>query len=61
MADPLAADATHHAHAGEVTKRDLLQLVTVAGAAIGAGAIAWPLIELDESIQGRARAIRGGG
>src|ERR1700735_170182 len=45
MADPLAADAAHHAHAGEVTKRDLLQLVTVAGAAIGAGAIAWPLID----------------
>ncbi len=46
MADPIAAD---HAHAGphgsDVTKRDLLQLITVAGAAIGAGAIAWPLID----------------
>ena len=29
---------------GDVTKRDLLQLIAIAGAAIGAGAIAWPLI-----------------
>jgi ubiquinol-cytochrome c reductase iron-sulfur subunit len=49
MADPLAAASTNHAHGGphgsDVTKRDLLQLITVAGAAIGAGAIAWPLID----------------
>jgi ubiquinol-cytochrome c reductase iron-sulfur subunit len=45
MADQLADAATHHAHAGEVTKRDLLQLITGAGAAIGAAAIAWPLID----------------
>lgn len=38
-----------HAHDGhgsaDVTKRDLLQLIAGAGAAIGAGAIAWPLID----------------
>ena len=48
MADSSAA-ATHHAHgqhgADGVTKRDLLQLVAGAGAAIGVGAIAWPLID----------------
>jgi ubiquinol-cytochrome c reductase iron-sulfur subunit len=44
MADSSAA-ATHHAASGDVTKRDLLQLVAMAGAAIGAGAIAWPLID----------------
>jgi ubiquinol-cytochrome c reductase iron-sulfur subunit len=43
MADSSAAAATHHA--SDVTKRDFLQLVTLAGAAIGAGAIAWPLID----------------
>jgi ubiquinol-cytochrome c reductase iron-sulfur subunit len=42
MADSLAA-AAHPAPA--VPRRDLLQLVAVAGAAIGAGAIAWPLID----------------
>jgi ubiquinol-cytochrome c reductase iron-sulfur subunit len=30
---------------GHVTRRDLLQLVTLSGAVIGAGAIAWPLID----------------
>jgi ubiquinol-cytochrome c reductase iron-sulfur subunit len=49
MADPLAAASADHAHGGphggDVTKRDLLQLITLAGAAIGAGAIAWPLID----------------
>jgi ubiquinol-cytochrome c reductase iron-sulfur subunit len=52
MADPLAATATDHPHGGphgpqggDVTKRDLLQLITGAGAAIGVGAIAWPLID----------------
>lgn len=44
MADPSAA-ATHHAGPGDVTKRDLLQLIATAGAVIGAGAIAWPLID----------------
>jgi ubiquinol-cytochrome c reductase iron-sulfur subunit len=33
------------AEPGEVTKRDFLQLVALAGAAVGAGAIAWPLID----------------
>ena len=44
MAEPSAA-ATHHATSGDVTKRDLLQLITISGAVIGAGAIAWPLID----------------
>jgi ubiquinol-cytochrome c reductase iron-sulfur subunit len=44
MADPSAAAATHHAPA-DVTRRDMLQLVALSGAAIGAGAIAWPLID----------------
>jgi len=43
MADSSAA--THHAPSGDVTRRDLLQLVAVSGAVIGAGAIAWPLID----------------
>ena len=32
-------------HPPTSTKRDFLQLVAIAGAAIGAGAIAWPLID----------------
>lgn len=44
MADSPATTATHGQEAN-VTKRDLLQLVTGAGAAIGAGAIAWPFID----------------
>ena len=40
---PVAAN--HHAAPGDVSKRDLLQLVAGAGAAIGVGAIAWPLID----------------
>src|SRR3984885_10290596 len=44
MAEP-SATTTHHAASGDVTKRDLLQLITGAGALIGAGAIAWPLID----------------
>ena len=44
MAEPSAA-TTHHAASGDVTKRDLLQLITISGAVIGAGAIAWPLID----------------
>ncbi len=34
-----------HGHGSDVTKRDILQLIAGAGAAIGAGAIAWPLID----------------
>ena len=49
MADSSAAAAAQHAapHGadGDVTKRDLLQLIAGAGAAIGVGAIAWPLID----------------
>jgi ubiquinol-cytochrome c reductase iron-sulfur subunit len=44
MADSSAA-ATHHASLGDVPRRDLLQLIALSGAAIGAGAIAWPLID----------------
>ncbi len=43
MADSSAV--THHAPSGDVTKRDLLQLILTAGAAVGVGAIAWPLID----------------
>jgi ubiquinol-cytochrome c reductase iron-sulfur subunit len=48
MADhPVTSPAmpTGTAHAVDGTKRDFLKLVTVAGAAIGVGAIAWPLID----------------
>src|ERR1700756_2107980 len=45
MADTSAAATSHHAAAGSVTKRDFLQLVALSGPAIGAGAIAWPLID----------------
>jgi len=45
MADTTAAAVGNHGHAEGVTKRDLLSLITGAGAAIGAGAIAWPLID----------------
>jgi ubiquinol-cytochrome c reductase iron-sulfur subunit len=41
MADPSAA----HPANPDVTRRDLLELVAISGAAIGAGAIAWPLID----------------
>ncbi len=44
MADSPAATAAH-GHSADVTKRDLLQLITAAGAIIGAGAIAWPFID----------------
>ncbi|HEX4365425.1 MAG TPA: ubiquinol-cytochrome c reductase iron-sulfur subunit [Rhodopila sp.] len=36
---------TSHATGPEPTRRDLLQLIAIAGAAIGTGAIAWPLID----------------
>jgi ubiquinol-cytochrome c reductase iron-sulfur subunit len=46
MADSSAATAAHgHGHPADVTKRDFLQLVAGAGAAIGAAAIVWPLID----------------
>jgi ubiquinol-cytochrome c reductase iron-sulfur subunit len=41
MAESVAS--THPAP--EVPRRDFLQLVAIAGAAIGAGAIAWPLVD----------------
>jgi ubiquinol-cytochrome c reductase iron-sulfur subunit len=44
MADTSAATAAH-GHSADVTKRDFLQLVAGAGAAIGVAAIAWPLID----------------
>lgn len=44
MAESMSA--THgHAPGGDVTKRDFLKLVAGAGAAVGVGAIAWPLID----------------
>jgi ubiquinol-cytochrome c reductase iron-sulfur subunit len=45
MADTSAAASTHPGPSGDVTKRDLLQLVATAGAAIGIGAIAWPFVD----------------
>jgi ubiquinol-cytochrome c reductase iron-sulfur subunit len=48
MADTPAAASTHpgpSGHSGDMTKRDLLQLVATAGAAIGVGAIVWPFID----------------
>ena len=45
MADSTTATA-HGTHGGDgVTKRDFLTLVAAAGAAVGTGAIAWPLID----------------
>ncbi len=43
MAESTAAHAAQHGHP-DGTKRDFLKLITGAGAAIGTGAIAWPLI-----------------
>jgi ubiquinol-cytochrome c reductase iron-sulfur subunit len=45
MADSHGAAAAVPGPGGEFTKRDLIQLITTAGAAIGVGAIAWPLID----------------
>ena len=45
MADPSAATAGHHAPGEGVTKRDFLQLVAGSGAAIGAAAIGWALVD----------------
>lgn len=44
MADSSAA-AAHHAAPGGESRRDFLQLVALAGAAVGVGGIAWPLID----------------
>ena len=45
MAESMTATA-HGSHGGDgVTKRDFLKLVAGAGAAVGAGAMAWPLID----------------
>jgi ubiquinol-cytochrome c reductase iron-sulfur subunit len=44
MADTVASPAPHP-HADGTTKRDFLKLVTVASAAVGTGAIIWPLID----------------
>jgi len=43
----MSATAQEHnaGHAPEHTKRDFLKLVAASGAAIGVGAIAWPLID----------------
>jgi ubiquinol-cytochrome c reductase iron-sulfur subunit len=38
-------DHTPGGHTGETTKRDFLKLVAAAGAAVGVGAIVWPLID----------------
>ncbi len=47
MADRMSATAHAPAHGPgpDVTKRDFLKLVAGASAAVGAGAIAWPLID----------------
>jgi ubiquinol-cytochrome c reductase iron-sulfur subunit len=46
MADSAAVPhAAPHTGGAEVTKRDFLKLVAGAGAAVGVGAIAWPLID----------------
>jgi ubiquinol-cytochrome c reductase iron-sulfur subunit len=44
MADTTATVAAH-GHPADPGKRDFLQLLTASGAAIGLGAIAWPLID----------------
>ncbi len=44
MANSMPATADGQ-HGSDVTKRDFLKLVTGAGALVGAGALAWPLID----------------
>ena len=58
MADSSAAAVAHHGHPADVTKRDFLKLVTGAGAAIGAAAVAWAFDRLHEPLAGRAGAVR---
>ena len=45
MAEQSAVAAGHHGPAEGVTKRDFLQLIAVSGAAIGAAAIGWALVD----------------
>ena len=45
MADAMTTTAPGGHGGGETTKRDFLMLVTMATAAVGVGAIAWPLID----------------
>ena len=45
MADTSAATVPGHAHLADPSKRDFLKLIQAAGAAIGVGAIAWPLVD----------------
>src|SRR3954452_25122286 len=45
MADTHGAAVSGHGPGGEVTKRDMIKLVATAGAAIGVGALAWPVID----------------
>jgi ubiquinol-cytochrome c reductase iron-sulfur subunit len=45
MAHSPSGDIAHHGQPADVTKRDFLQLVTGAGAAIGTAAIAWTFID----------------
>src|SRR5271165_2834772 len=45
MADASAAASTHHEPSADVTRRDMLSLVTTAGTAIGVAAVAWPFID----------------
>src|SRR5271165_1363301 len=44
-ADELHSASGHPHDAGGMSKRDFLKLVTTAGAVIGVGAIAWPIID----------------
>jgi len=45
MADAMTATAPGSHGGQDVTKRDFLKLVTLASAAVGTGAIAWPLLD----------------
>ncbi|MBU6498908.1 MAG: ubiquinol-cytochrome c reductase iron-sulfur subunit [Rhodospirillales bacterium] len=45
MADTMTVNGAHGAGGPGATKRDFLKLVASAGAVIGVGAIAWPLID----------------
>ena len=45
MSTTMPTTDLHAGHAAEVPKRDFLKLVAGAGAAIGLGALAWPLID----------------
>ncbi len=45
MSTTVPAHDVHPPHGGDVPKRDFLKLVAGAGAVIGLGAIAWPLVD----------------